>query len=453
MGKTEEKLTVAPLLFSTLGIQSKSGVDGAGSKMMEEYILRTIEEMGGITVEVDDRNIYATKGETDLYPCVVCHTDTVHALIKNYIVVRAGYLYMGVDLDTGKQVGVGGDDKVGVAIALACLRDMENVKAVFFRDEEIGCIGASKAKLDFFKDVSFVLEADRQGMHDVVTNISNLTLVSKDFILEADHILTNHNRVWTADGRPTDVGTLKDIGMDVCALNLSCGYYNPHGPSETVSFAYVDATYAFMRQMFAELGVQRWPHVAEKPIVVPAAKAKKVPSHWPDEEYFQELLWGEEHSLEYAWQMRAEVRHDAIIAKAALPYNQYAAGGLMLDDVDDNGLPVSIWVLSRQDRHVVKRVPNIADLPYVSCPCCQYIGSLETSWDEDRATATVACDFCGYQDVVIIEAQEFVGDFVTKSRRPVSEKVPSSIVVLRDHKETETWQDRRHKNWDNAFDK
>ena len=84
-------------------------------------------------------NIYCTKGETETYPCVVAHTDTVHN--NTYIDVRTelkenskGVLkeaYKGYN-KIGKPTGIGGDDKAGVFACLTLLTELPVLKAAFF---------------------------------------------------------------------------------------------------------------------------------------------------------------------------------------------------------------------------------------------------------------------------------------------------------------------------------
>lgn len=451
MAKQPSKYSLGPLLYDTLCIQSTTGE--AESKMMEEYIMRSIEQIDpSIIIKVDKRNIYATKGDAALYPCAVAHTDTVQKIVEEYAVTRIGHLFAAHSLRTGKQIGVGGDDKVGVAMALACLRDMDAVKAVFFADEEKGCVGAKDGDLEFFKDVSFIIEADRQGEHDVVIAIAGDQLVSKEFCIEAGAILRRHDRDWASDGRPTDIGALKNKGLPICAINISCGYFNPHTDYETVSPRVANASYAFMRELFAAMGHQQWEHVRPAKVVVATkggARAR-VPTWWPEEEYFENLDYFIKGSLEDAWVLRAIERHKAILDRNTVP-NNYNGTSLFTPDKNIDGKNMSTWIMSKTDLHLVKRVPEPADLIWVSCPCCQFIGSLEIEPDPDNATATVVCDFCGISDMVIIGHQQFVGDFVTKDRSAMGDallrSIASSIIQDADDELHASLEGRVHQGW------
>ena len=70
------------LLKEVLSIPSYSGRE----LKLVNYICEFLKK-NNIPYEVDKMsNIYCTKGETDTYPCVVAHTDTVHN--NTYIDVR-----------------------------------------------------------------------------------------------------------------------------------------------------------------------------------------------------------------------------------------------------------------------------------------------------------------------------------------------------------------------------
>jgi hypothetical protein len=192
----------------------------------------------GAEVVTRDGNVYATKGKAKTYPCVVAHMDTVHSIIpnKHFIVYYDNKLdaLWAKNTDTGEQTGVGGDDKVGIFLALEQLAAFDNIKCVFFRDEEVGCLGSNLAYMKFFKDVSFVLQGDRRGIGDFVNRISGNKLYDDKFSDAIKPILKEHNRKETHGGM-TDVSALVNGGIEVCVANASCGYYEPHSKWEFVT--------------------------------------------------------------------------------------------------------------------------------------------------------------------------------------------------------------------------
>ena len=175
-------------------------------------------------------NIYATKGESDTYPCVVCHTDEVHDIRdKGYKVIRYNDIMFALNEETMELNGIGADDKNGIWVCLKALNDFEVIKCAFFVSEEVGCIGSSYADMEFFEECRFVLQCDRKGNKDFIINASGTELCSSEFI-EACKI---HEFGYEVDrGMMTDVMTLKENGLSVSACNISCGYYNPHSDNE-----------------------------------------------------------------------------------------------------------------------------------------------------------------------------------------------------------------------------
>lgn len=219
----------------------------------------------GATVEYDERsgNIYATKGTAPYYPCFVAHLDTVHAIIPNYDIrqYKDGSL-VGWNLDTNKVSGIGGDDKCGIFIALAMLRDLPACKVALFTDEEIGCIGAAQARMGWFDDCSFVLQADRKGKGDIVQDAGGVELYGPDFQEAIKQTVTTHTyrEVW---GLMTDVMTLKEQGLAVAALNMSAGYHLPHQPETYITPADVARALSLARGITEAASGTQWRHTYE----------------------------------------------------------------------------------------------------------------------------------------------------------------------------------------------
>lgn len=243
------------LLRETLEVQSYS----RETRRMMDFIVKKAHQYGA-KVELHDGNIYITKGTDRWYPCIVAHTDTVHKIVPDteYLVMFDKGAYFGWNPVKNAETGVGGDDKVGIYIALAALRDFDAIKVAFFRDEEIGCIGASNAREDFFTDVRYILECDRRGDSDFVDNIAG-PLQSRAFRKAVAPMLIKHGYKFS-HGMMTDVDALKDI-VPVCMANMSCGYYNPHSAKEFVDVFDVERARALVYDIFTNLEPKRWDHV------------------------------------------------------------------------------------------------------------------------------------------------------------------------------------------------
>lgn len=229
------------------------------------YCVRKAKALGA-TVEKDlFGNLYITKGEADVYPCVVAHMDTVHDIVDDLQMLDCGHKITGFNSITMTQTGIGGDDKVGIFIALECLALFDNIKVAFFVDEEIGCEGSYEADIKWFKDCSFVLQCDRRGNDDFVTNAGGIPLSSKAFHNDIAEILFQFGYKH-ANGMMTDVMALKEMGIECCVANMSCGYYNPHCKNEYVDVRDVENCLDMVKQIIVTCGGIMYLHKYEKPV-------------------------------------------------------------------------------------------------------------------------------------------------------------------------------------------
>jgi putative aminopeptidase FrvX len=215
--------------------------------------MKVVQSIGGCAITRDKYgNIYVVKGKADTYPTMVCHIDTVHTIEKGKIVpANIDGNIVAFNSTTMEQVGTGGDDKVGIHITLELLKKHKAMKAVFFLDEEVGCIGSSNANFEFFHDSRFVLECDRQGNGDFVNSISGVQLTNKAFEKDIKIILNAYGYSLSTGGM-TDVQEIALNTKAVCA-NMSCGYYKPHTNEEYINIVDVIITYEMCDDMFTKL--------------------------------------------------------------------------------------------------------------------------------------------------------------------------------------------------------
>jgi len=130
--------------------------------LMIEYLDKYFTEKGYDHTIDQYGNVYVTKGEADVYPCVIAHTDTVHSITE--MVVEEEQLpnvhgelkdsFKAYHAVTGNPVGIGGDDKCGVYSCLDVLEQLPVIKAAFFVSEETGCHGSRKASPEFFSNTA-----------------------------------------------------------------------------------------------------------------------------------------------------------------------------------------------------------------------------------------------------------------------------------------------------------
>jgi len=225
-------------------------------KQMNKYIRNFVKDIPDCVLYKNHGNLYVTRGDADVYPCVVAHTDTVHDIHKEFHVKRHKDVLYAINHNY-ERVGIGGDDKVGVFVALEILRTTPNCKVAFFRDEEVGCVGSKLADMPFFKDVAFVMQCDRQGYADFVNEIFYEKLFSDEFSQAIAPLLDKYGRV-ESDGGMTDVWQLTENKLDVCVANMSCGYYDPHSDNEYIKISEVMATYALVKEICESFGDKKW---------------------------------------------------------------------------------------------------------------------------------------------------------------------------------------------------
>lgn len=219
------------------------------TKLMMRHIRGVVQSIGGCTITFDDYgNMYVTKGDGP-YPSMVCHTDTVHDIVKEPVAacIAKGNIVAFKTISM-EQIGTGGDDKVGIHITLELLKQQKNMKAAFFLDEEVGCIGSSNANFKFFDDCLFVLECDRRGDNDFVNSISGTKLYEKNFSKNIKVILEKYNRKECSGGM-TDVVEIA-YKTDLPVANMSCGYYKPHSDEEYINIDDVINTYNLCSDIF-----------------------------------------------------------------------------------------------------------------------------------------------------------------------------------------------------------
>lgn len=253
-------------LIEVLSIQSES----YNQWRTFAYCVREAKRMGATVQKDINGNLYITKGESDVYPCVVAHMDTVHSIEEDLKVLEINGALTGFNRVTMTQTGIGGDDKVGIFIALQCLELFDNIKVAFFVDEEVGCEGSYEADVKWFNDCSFVLQCDRRGNTDFVTTAGRVDLSSKSFQADILPTITAFGYKFSS-GMMTDVMALKEIGLSCACANMSCGYYNPHEANEYVVLDDVENCLDMVKQIIVTCGGIIYPHIYE-PFVYTAPK-------------------------------------------------------------------------------------------------------------------------------------------------------------------------------------
>ena len=257
------------LLIDLVSIQASSSDD----KDINEFIMKMITKKG-ITVSKDAfGNMYAVKGTgKDGYKCIVAHTDTVHSMETDRKVYEHGDILFAMARAIPsvysapiKQVGINGDDFCGIYTCIKALQDFDDIKVVFFRFEETGCRGSNASNMKFFEDTNFIIQCDRRGSSDFITTTNGIKVASNEFTDTMKPIYTKYNYA-ECIGVSTDVGALKKRGLDVSAINLSCGYFAPHSNNEEINMKDLDNCYNLVSEMFKTHGSTRFEHKYVAPV-------------------------------------------------------------------------------------------------------------------------------------------------------------------------------------------
>lgn len=184
---------------------------------------------------------------------------------------------------------------------LKCLKKYDVVKAVFFVGEETGCVGSGQCDMEFFDNCRYVIQCDRRNGDDLITSIGGWTqLCSPEFTRDIKPELFGYKEEC---GLITDVGELKDRGLKVSAINLSCGYYEPHTDREFVIKSEVINCLNFVE------------HIIET--------CTNVYPHEDDDSYFfrgDGYGWEEEYEEAYNEIEYALINHPTITDKQLLDY-------------------------------------------------------------------------------------------------------------------------------------
>lgn len=240
-------------------IHSPSGREGAIIRFIAKWIKNNVVD-AQLSIDHENNNIYITRGKSETYPCVVAHLDQVQKRhSKDFVAVEDSDIIFGYSPKFRRQEGLGADDKNGIWIALKMIEKYDVIKVALFGSEEVGCIGSSNADMSFFDNVRFVIEADRRGYKDMVTSIGMFPLCSPEFIQDAKPEMFGYAE---CDGMMTDVLALKENGLSVSCINLSCGYYAPHTDVEYTCKSDLMNCKAFVEYIIENL-VDVYPHSPE----------------------------------------------------------------------------------------------------------------------------------------------------------------------------------------------
>lgn len=276
------------LLKHLYEIYSPSG----GEKQLKRFIKKWVKDNipdAEIRTDNNDGNVYIVRGVADVYPCVVAHLDQVqrnHS--KDFIAVETDDIIFGYSPSNRCREGLGADDKNGIWIALQCLKEFDIIKVAFFVGEEIGCVGSGRCDMWWFENCQYIIEPDRRGSSDLITNISG-DLCSEAF---KDYIPMKDFGYSEKSGLMTDVLELLERGVGISCINLSCGYYEPHTDDEfTVKVDLLNCL-ELVKTIIVNCGVQVFHHEYQCAYKSSYSSSYNGMSRWDWEEYDAKYGYG-----------------------------------------------------------------------------------------------------------------------------------------------------------------
>ena len=250
------------LMYNILSIPTFTGME----YRMIDFLLKYLREKG-YDGGIDGKgNVYMCKGilsEGEYYPCVTAHMDTVH--YEQVPLIEAGQpISLITEERDGRHViyaedfGFGGDDKCGIVIALAIVDKLPACKAVFFVEEETGCIGSQNAELSWFKDVGYVMAFDSPEGNCASWSCCSECLFDKNFYETYLAELGEKFGLTKYVAHPyTDAMVLR-IDTALNCMNFGAGYYKYHTPSEYCVVEEMDNAAAMGLYLIDRLGYKEY---------------------------------------------------------------------------------------------------------------------------------------------------------------------------------------------------
>jgi hypothetical protein len=212
-------------------------------------------------------SLYVVKGQSDLYRCMVAHTDINQTRRNNVRVYMSKEWIFGFDMEEGCQCGLGADDGIGISLAIEMFNRFDAIKLFFPKDEEVGCVGSNQCDVSFFSDCSMILQGDRRSFsNDLITFTNGIETCSQEFVDAASEISLKYGYA-AARGICTDVGSIKkNAEVDCIACNISIGYAFEHTDKEVISKAHYRNAVNYVYDLLVGMGEVKWEHVYTIPV-------------------------------------------------------------------------------------------------------------------------------------------------------------------------------------------
>lgn len=185
-------------------------------------------------------NLCLKKGELsegEAYPLVIAHMDTVQMKQVEYIRDNQRLPIIKEEKD-GKTIfrcdgfGPGADDKCGVAIILSLFGKVDKLKACFFVEEEVGCVGSMNMEKDWLSDIGYCISFDSPEVNRAAWRSHGVKLFDGKFYNEHLKPVCDKHGLTRFFSEPyTDIIVIRCFSEKACVV-IGTGYYNEHTMNE-----------------------------------------------------------------------------------------------------------------------------------------------------------------------------------------------------------------------------
>lgn len=208
-------------------------------------------------------NIWKDVGDDPPMVLWSSHTDTCHlgGGKQELRIAADGIVHLEKPTDSSC---LGADDTVGVWLMVQMVMAGIPGRYVWHRGEELGRKGSlwiAKSNQDALEGISAAIAFDRYGLDSIITHQMGRRCCSEAFSNSLNAALSG-GYISDDGGSYTDTASYMDIVPE--CTNISVGYYNQHGKSETQDLVHADKLLQKMRSFdVSKLSIERDPKQSE----------------------------------------------------------------------------------------------------------------------------------------------------------------------------------------------
>jgi len=299
-------------------------------KLITNYLLNKLADYNPIIDAIG--NIIIRKGNNINYPVVCSHLDTVHHYEDKelFYYIQNEHKYLFSKNSQGVKNGIGGDDKCGILVCLYLLEKFDNIKIVFFTQEESGAVGSQEIEMKEFQDASCIIGVDRWGNSDFINIYCGEKTTSKEFddaVLDINH---KYNYKSTS-GLMTDSLVVFEREVDIPCINVSCGYYRHHSSEEIIDTNELYNCCLYLEELLEAIKDKKFEHKIINKQSYRISPNNKNSRYFPDN--YAEYYPGYDK-----YKLDGEIDEPDDLVEEMIEYYSYEVGLDKLEDYEDSFL-------------------------------------------------------------------------------------------------------------------